>query len=48
MKIIKEFYRLIELIEELLEEIKGHRRAFEEYKYNLNQVYKRGWNENKL
>jgi len=41
MKIIKEFYRLVNLLEDILSEIKRHRESFEEYKYNLNQVYRR-------
>ena len=41
MKIIREFYRLIQLIEELICEVRTHRRAFDEYKYNLNQIPKR-------
>ena len=41
MKILKEFYRLVNLLDKILSEITQHRKSFEEYKYNLNQVQKK-------
>ena len=41
MKIIKKFYEIVLLLEEILKELKKHNEAFNRYVYNLNQVYRR-------
>lgn len=41
MKIIKKFYEMVEILKEILEELRTHNRDFQEYKYNLNQVHRR-------
>ncbi len=41
IKFFSKFYEAVELLKQILEELKHHNRAFDEYKYNLNQVHRR-------
>ena len=41
MKLIDNFYRMVNLLEQILFELKTHNRDFQEYKRNLNQVQHR-------
>ena len=41
LKIIEKFYEIVSLLNQILEELKHHNKAFDEYKHNLNQIYRR-------